>query len=469
MRRLPALLLLSIFGLLFSCDDGDREEAPPDAPWVAGDRLSVREIAFPGGEPVQVGWYDEELRTPCTFRRAADGQVRCLPQTGVFDFHAFASPDCSESSALARRSNRCGPTPTFATTPGLSNCPAEAHVFRLGERYTGDRFIRVGEDCLLDEFEDENADFYERGEEIAPDEMVAGERIPSGSSRLKRYMMTAEDGAQGPDAPFVDSDLGDDCFFFAAADGSQRCIPIGHGFSIPPDQFSDENCSQPALDAHQCPDSSLAVGIDESACELRFSVFELDPPIANATVYSKDGEECRAVDTRTDSSQFRPIGEEVPPSALIAGEPELRGEARVRSRWIRLAGMSSLFDGWWDTEFDTRCSLMSLEDGDTVCAPSDTALISDFAYFSGRSCRMAVTVVVLREACERELIARQFVDGCPQTRFFRVAGPVDGELYTRDPNTSNCRAVTDMERARLRRPGEEIPLSELERVEASAR
>lgn len=89
------------------------------------------------------------------------------------------------------------------------------------------------------------------------------------------------------------------------------------------------------------PQSSFALAFDESACETRFPTFELGAPIAGATLYSDFGGECQAIDNPADRP-MGPIGDEVPPSALAAGEAELRGEGRVQSRWLRPAGSRRL-------------------------------------------------------------------------------------------------------------------------------
>src|SRR6266545_4627947 len=336
MRLPPTLLLLSTLGLLPAC--GDDDSARPDEVWVEGDRLTIRETSFPGGEPVQLGLYDEVLATRCTFRLAADGQRRCLPDDGGFSFGYYSSADCSDSSAVFEAIDRCGDPPAFGRLRMADSCPTKERVFRLGERVTADRFYyRSGEECF--EIGIEGVDLYARGEELAPELMVAGERTPSGGSRLKRYINTSADGARSASSVFLDPDLGEDCFFDAAADGSLRCLPGYDVFFTPSTEFSDAGCSQPALSASPCAPSSFVLAFSPNACETGAAIYELGAPIADGTLYTEREGECEVRDTAADRP-VRPIGDEVPPSALAGGEEELRGEGRIRSRWIRAAGAS---------------------------------------------------------------------------------------------------------------------------------
>jgi len=108
---------------------------------------------------------------------------------------------------------------------------------------------------------------------------------------------------------------------------------------------------------------------------------------------------------------------------------------------------------------------MRLGDGITVCAPdliTGTVHVDAFTYYSDTACQVGAIVASGGEACDRDLIALQFVGGCPGIRFYHLAGAVERDLFTHDSTSFECRPVTDAERAGLQELGDEIDPTTLE-------
>ena len=57
---------------------------------ASGTRIKARVGTTPDGAKLFIGWHDAELGEACSFRTAADGKTRCLPD--VYDSTASSSP-----------------------------------------------------------------------------------------------------------------------------------------------------------------------------------------------------------------------------------------------------------------------------------------------------------------------------------------------------------------------------------------
>lgn len=183
------------------------------------------------------------------------------------------------------------------------------------------------------------------GDEFPPEQMVAGERRAVGSGRLQGYDYIA-DGTRRPVSEYRDTELDHDCLFLTAADGSLRCLPGGLSsafFASNAPTFSDENCSQLAVETDECSDSSS-------------------------------------------------------PSRATA--PVLRA---------------------------MRCI-------DSV----------DSSFYEDPACTTPVSVAV-GEFCGQSAVAEESISGCPGSRFYRVDGPVEGDLFTFGTDGA-CREITETER-----------------------
>lgn len=78
---LPRSFALVAFASLAASACGNSPPTSPvDAPTFAdGTRLLARSYSYPGTAPLFVGVYDQQAMSPCSFRIARDGKLRCMP------------------------------------------------------------------------------------------------------------------------------------------------------------------------------------------------------------------------------------------------------------------------------------------------------------------------------------------------------------------------------------------------------
>jgi hypothetical protein len=460
MRSLSTLGCLLALGGALACDDGSARG--PDL--VRGDadgaRLVARTLTFPGGASVQVGWFDQELETPCDFELAADGRLRCLPAARQGTL-GYSSPDCAASSKIMGVDQLCeGGPETLALVRRGDSCAREARVFRLGDLDTSGHFYYADQEGVCREITRSDRLSYHQAEEIPPNNMVIAEHTALGEGRLQRYVDAARDGAQRLTTEFRDTELDDDCVFTSADDGKLRCVPgetsLDKSFTATP----DPSCVGEAVFLPACRQSSFALRRDPMTCDGRILVYELGDMIgAGRILYREIDGECVPVENPdVDDTVMRWVGAEVEPPALVDAELELVGDGRVRGRWARIEDDSMVFVDFWDTLLETTCSGLTLQDGSIVCAP--TSMLDIASYFSDPACLDARSVAAADGVCPAEGAFIRTFDAnppaCAELRFHAVGAEVEGDLFYLNGFTNECRAVGEAQRATLREIGEEI-------------
>jgi hypothetical protein len=77
---------------------------------------------------------------------------------------------------------------------------------------------------------------------------AAGNHGDVSGSRLREKFILASDGTkQYQKGAFYDSQLGTDCTFLQAADGTPRCLPSGSKATTSVIRYQDSNCTQPLV------------------------------------------------------------------------------------------------------------------------------------------------------------------------------------------------------------------------------
>jgi hypothetical protein len=98
----------------------------------AGDgRLVPALVSLPGDAALSLGWHDTERDTDCTFARASDNKLRCLP-TGA-QATLFHTDDACKSPGVVAVLNKvpCTGPPRFARV-ATSACAPTSRLFELG-------------------------------------------------------------------------------------------------------------------------------------------------------------------------------------------------------------------------------------------------------------------------------------------------------------------------------------------------
>jgi hypothetical protein len=429
---------------------------------VDGDRLVARTLSYPGGSAIQIDWYDQELDTPCEFGVAADGQLRCLPRARSARV-GYPSADCEEGTLLIELYPLLDePSANFAVRFDSQACPATQRVFRIGAEQGGPIYFIASDGVCREGGSWEELEFH-LAEEVAPEEMVAADHVPVGEGRLQRYVDVARDGAQQRTSQFHDIELDDRCSFAMASDRSERCLPDRTQVS----PFTpDATCVRQAVQTRPCHQSNFAWQADESTCGDTRRAYQLgDEAASELLLYYEVGGVCRLADPEQQWPDIvvRWVGAALEPSDLVGADLEMRGAGRVRDRWAVLADGTSVFRDWWDSELESTCSGLRLQDGTIVCKPERMPWVDSNSYFSDSACANATSVVV-RNDCTTDvsLAVHGSYAGTlayPEYRFHEVAGPVEGDLFILNADTSECRAVSEAERAMLRSTGAEIDYS----------
>jgi hypothetical protein len=209
-RRLWIWLFLGSVGCGETVHHRAEFDPPPgelddDPPFGSGTRLRARIYDGGQGAEVFVEWQDTELDLPCSFRRARDGELRCLPHGGnpfepVPLEGKYIDAACTEeiwqwffgrpavlpafSTGVAMFEQPCG-EPSYAVRKLGQRVPAGSPAFRR-DPSTGACTAAV--DGLV-------GDGYAFGDEVDPNLFVRGSREMLGPGRLRPLRIDADDGA----------------------------------------------------------------------------------------------------------------------------------------------------------------------------------------------------------------------------------------------------------------------------------
>jgi len=117
---------------------GPSATTPGADTYVTGTRLKRRVYKGADGSQQFVGWFDAERSVECTFQRAADDTIRCLPVSGFAGRGYYSDAACT--SPLAVVSKGCTPpSPTaYVYVEGSCATNLQTRMFTMGEKYTAD-------------------------------------------------------------------------------------------------------------------------------------------------------------------------------------------------------------------------------------------------------------------------------------------------------------------------------------------
>ena len=130
-----------------------------------------------------VGLFDSAHGVPCTFQRnlaAADGVVRCLPETTDLAGDNYADANCTVPLYLGGSESECLPLPKFTSLTeyrgtGDGTVPdSRRRIFPIGDRYTGNLYFKlVGIDGCYDLGPSAGTPLYYIGSEVPAAEFAA--------------------------------------------------------------------------------------------------------------------------------------------------------------------------------------------------------------------------------------------------------------------------------------------------------
>jgi len=278
-----------------------------------GTRLRLQTLATSDG--ARSGWYyfyDTQLAKECYFGRAGDGVQRCLPANAGLVSIYYTDAACSEP-LLGWAPTL--PTPDYAYVADARNCPTSTYYAVTGP-YTGTPYWTATGSCTVAPVDGAHAYYgitpmavssFAAGSVSTSDGPFAG--FASGS-RLRIVTITSADGAR-TGTGYYDTQLGIDCYFGRAADGSIRCLPSTVGWVQ--GYFADAGCSERLVITNGCATPVYA----RTTATCGGPYFEVGALYTGATYYS-NGASCSSVQSPTAFSLHQ-LGVAVPDSAFVAG------------------------------------------------------------------------------------------------------------------------------------------------------
>jgi len=195
---LPSLLTLAVLGGAASACTrtevitrdvaGDGGKPGPDgtsngggagAGTTSGTRLRARTLVAEDGARAPNGWHDSARGVDCSFQRAADGKLRCLPlSSGTIHTQWFADASCTKP--LAYVSKGCDAPTTAARTGAYcgGSGGSGTTLYDVSGRFNGTTvYTKTTNGCSGSPVASyaESYDFFSIGAEIDASEFVAAE------------------------------------------------------------------------------------------------------------------------------------------------------------------------------------------------------------------------------------------------------------------------------------------------------
>jgi hypothetical protein len=375
--RLSVLWLVTSAVAACSSDAG----APPAPAWLyqSGTRLRARVTDAGGGARRFDGWYDTQLATPCTFRRAADGVQRCVPMAQIIYGPTFYL-DAACSVPATDYVDPEAEAPFFATNGPLVPAPPAACGADLIAASTYDEYAveawRVGP------AQPTTGAFFYRNDSggcsqfpmsvspVYPLEPLAAAQLVGATATVETRgpsmavkILTADDGAKAVGEAF-DTTLGRPCFpswvYFVTND--YRCWAAT---ARTPNE-TPQGCGSGAVAA--CADE---IFVDGSVCGPSFHT------LAAAPCGPPGG----------DGFDFYELGAPFDPARFPSLTSELVGTGRLRLVIARpsdddrplfvnppfFASQDRYIPGsFFDTERQLPCDAAAFEDGTIRCLTFDT-------------------------------------------------------------------------------------------------
>lgn len=110
----------------------------------SGTRLKVRARVGADGSRQPIGWYDANLDTVCTWRKASDGTDRCLPD-GI-TANRFLDDACTQPIMVQ---SACEPLQFAIVSEDPDSCGNRWRVYHAGPAVTpASAYMRSGANCI---------------------------------------------------------------------------------------------------------------------------------------------------------------------------------------------------------------------------------------------------------------------------------------------------------------------------------
>jgi hypothetical protein len=413
-------------------------EPPFSDPFLAvdGTRIKARWVEAPGNLRIWAGWYDTALGTPCSFERAADGELRCLPAgyTGHFGVSATVWKDAACTIPLwERAADGCPGLPPYIFEFTNVGCrQRQTRVFQRGALSPARPYRRGSLGCRPSLDPSTTSTFHEIGPEVPPTRFVQGRLVarpspPDAAAPLVPVLVESEDGARRL-AHWQDAVSGLPCQFYTDASGGQRCWPglnFGH-YSY----YTDATCTRPAAlpQGQACDPPVPGVLVALPGCPAKHYPASYGAPLTEVFTTQGDGI-CRSAPA-PDAWALYQLGDPLPEtSPVLASVIENATGGRLR-RVLEHAGAGRrvVADQLFDTTRQQLCTDMLLADGSRRCVPVDRNPFGFYSEFADPECRQPIARTYGR--CPPAVLGFEDRASCPRrSELYVTRGRHAGAVY----------------------------------------
>lgn len=414
-----------------------------DAPFLPlyenGSRLRAVTLGEPGSDARRLmAWYDTELETECSFGRAEDGELRCLPMRQSLAA-GFLDAECTEPAYYDPLVVPCAEVPAYRGEVLDAEGCSRTRIVRMQQVSTDQVYH---ESCSAEPIElIDGVTVWEDAEVLPPETFVAAserERVNGRGFGIRERI--GEDGSREVSG-IVDGSRGA-CSPRELAAAGWRCLP-NSAYLDAPWWFADEGCNDEPLaygpKLSSCVEPTLlALSLDIDAGGLP-SLLSLGGPVSD-TVYERNfsSGECSAQESEDLLWTLYPIEGPFDATVLFELTESVLGEGRIRTlhnaideTLLTLVPADQSGPVFFDAESDTPCVAFRHE-GAWRCLPENYAYAYELQYADadcsepivGLTSEVDVVVYVQRNHCVREGFANEAVE------VYATEEAYTGTLYT---------------------------------------
>jgi hypothetical protein len=400
-----------------------------------GSRLKIRWAQGPGGRRTFNGWYDTMLKAECNFRRAVDGEWRCLPTafTMATTPNDFSDPACTAPAAVYSNAS-CEPPEFIRRVDTTNACQSRERIYARGERIAENRTFwrpdgpmgRCAAGAILD-----TSAAFRLGPELPVTMFVRGKDVvkPAAdrSGPFDPILFEIDDGARGFTG-WQNPTAGSQCVFWSLADGRQHCMPPTATLSTV--TFSDNACKeQAAYFAPACGSApTLVMRAALGTCPLTYAPLALGQPLD--LLFRVAAGMCGPVSPQL-GNEYHALGTAARPEDFpVLDFAVEESTERLRHRFIGRSGGPRFLSGdWYDADRKENCVLFSFGAGKYRCAPSAATRLGFL--FADDTCSRPL-LQVAADGCPSKYAYRFEYTVCPgRAQFFTVGARFTGPTFTR--------------------------------------
>jgi hypothetical protein len=374
-------------GDLGGADSGDdvgpdmtQQEGYSDPTGASGTRLKRRYLEGDTGAYMTVDFYDTELETPCTFREAVDGTMRCMPPRDFTVQLSFADSGCTEPVYDAS---------DYACDQGWARNWYTSEIYRR----TDTPAVLSGDLYYVTSFSGE----CERlGPPSASADYFVAELMPS--AQFVRGTVDAQSRADGMVARYLDGDDGSRLLhetvhqtrgYACDFEETGHCLPPSYQTRPGYLRYEDPGCTDPVYGFRgtEPPPIITNPGIDQPVCDREPTYYERGSVVTADPLYDvNDMGDCEAVTVFSNYTYYRQ-GPAIPLSEFPEASVALEGTGGIAARRYVDADGAPLgqVHEFWDASLDEGCDPMETPDGNVRCVSRDRGIV-EWARYSDPAC-----------------------------------------------------------------------------------